>query len=157
MKRILALIIAATFLCIALSACFSSSTANTEPSTESITETPTEDETIAPPNSGVKWERVSFNTYTKYNNECLALRVYVPETIDNYQAADLYREVIAKEDPNDSYYAHTVFIYYDRAGADGTGIADATIEQLGKGSIAAEMKYGGKDYIITDKGKLIEK
>ena len=151
MKRIIALVIAATVLCFLFSACSSSQQAK---ETEAITEPPTEEETIAEFHTKLSWEIVSSQIYYRDNDEGIAWRIYVSggKSASNYDIRDLYMELLQTQDPSDLYAYHMAWIYFDRSGADGTGIADIAIEQIVSGSHDAEATGSLGRFIITHRG-----
>lgn len=151
MKRILIILISATLLLSLLGACSKTNTSETI----SITELPTEKETVAEYHTSLSWEIVSTQSYRRDNKECMAWRVYVSDSkysITNGDIRDLYMELLQTEDPSNIYYSHTVWIFLNRANADGSGMADISIEPAFDGSTAAQVIVDGKKFIITENG-----
>lgn len=105
--------------------------------------------------TALNWEIVSTQPYTRGNHSCMAWRVYVSDSkysITNGDIRDLYMELLQTEDPSNIYYSHTVWIFLNRANADGSGMADISIEPVVDGSTAAQVIVDGKKFIITENG-----
>ena len=152
MKRFIAILIAATFLCLINTAC--SLGQDKSAPTQTPTET-AEEETVAEFHTTLNWEIVSTQPYYRDNKECIAWRVYVSDSeysITNYDIRDLYMELLQTHDPTDEYYSHIVWIFFDRTSADGTGIADISIEQIVSSRHDAEVNFSGNRFIITNSG-----
>lgn len=151
MKRILIILISTTLLLFILVACSKTNTYETI----SITEAPTEKETVAEYHTSLNWEIVSTQSYLRESKECNAWRVYISDnkySVKKGDIRDLYMELLQTQDPADEYYYHTVWMFFDRTKADGSGIADISIEQIVGGSHDAEVKLDGKKFIITQNG-----
>ena len=72
------------------------------------------------------WEVISTQNYVRDNNKCIAYRVYI--NVDNASDAQLLN-IYEEATKDDGYYLHTVWFYYDKASANGSGTAQITIEQ----------------------------
>lgn len=103
---------------------------------EPTTEEPTTEIVTAPP---IDWEQVNTSEYVRDGKKCIAYRVYVEDKeATDAQLLDVYKSVISK----DSYYLHTVWIYFDRNEAEG-GLASATIEETQKGTMPTKVERSG--------------
>lgn len=79
----------------------------------------------------IEWEIISTQDYVRNNKPCLGYRVY----INTDRASTTQYDSIFKEITNDNKYLHTVWFYFSKSAADGSEIADVTMEQVAEGII----------------------
>lgn len=72
------------------------------------------------------WEVISTQNYVRDSKKCIAYRVYI--NVDNASDSQLLN-IYEEATKDDGYYLHTVWFYYDKTSANGSGTAKITIEQ----------------------------
>lgn len=166
MKRILALMIAATVLVFSFSACSS----DQKKETESQANQPTaglervEETTIGETRTSLHYEIVSTQTYQNdYGNTSLCYLVYVSDNeyskdVTNYAIRDLYIEILQTQDQADVYDTHMIYLFFNRSDATSYGTPDIILAQVVHDDYAGKfigMGDGDPSYTITNTGKLI--
>lgn len=77
----------------------------------------------------IKWEIISTQDYVRHNKKCLGYRVYInTRRASNAQYSSIFEEIT-----DDNKYLHTVWFYFSKSAADGSGQADITMEQVAEG------------------------
>lgn len=90
---------------------------------------PNPDDVAPIDDSEIEWEIISTQDYIRDGKECIGYRVYInTKRASNSQYKEIFNEIIS----NDNKYLHTVWFYYDKSAADGSGTADVTMEQIDK-------------------------
>lgn len=77
----------------------------------------------------IKWEIISTQDYVRRNKKCLGYRVY----INTRKASPAQYSSIFEEITDDGKYLHTVWFYFSKSAADGSGEADIIMEQVAEG------------------------
>ena len=74
----------------------------------------------------ISYEIVSTQEYVRKNEKCIGYRVFINvKNASDSQLLNIYKKITQ----DDSYYLHTVWYYYNKSSADGSGTANAIIEQ----------------------------
>jgi len=98
--------------------------------------TPSAEETAPIADEDIKWEIVSTQDYIRDNKECIGYRIY----INTEKASELQYRSIFEEITEDGKYLHTIWFYFSKSAADGSGEANVTMGQVAEGIIPLPKK-----------------
>ena len=87
--------------------------------------------------NGITYEVISTQDYIRDGQKCIGYRVYIDTRDVTYSE---YRAIFCELTDNDGKYLHTVWFYFNKDSANGTDIANVTMEQTVRGIIPDPVK-----------------
>ncbi len=93
--------------------------------------TPDDEDVTSIADADIAWEIISTQDYVRDNKECIGYRIY----INTDKASEQQYRSIFQEITDDGKYLHTIWFYFSKSAADGSGEADVIMEQVTEGII----------------------